>query len=281
MYEQIQKVLYYIEQNIESSFELESLARYAGYSKYHFCRIFKLYVGESVMDYIIRLRLERAQFLVIQKSSLIDLSLDVGYKTPNGFNKAFRKTFGISPSQYKKIKTDFLQKFRGKFMQTPKIVTLSEKYIVFTREKGEYDTSSKIAWQQLSNSLNDFGKKLINSKETISLDSKEAELFGICYDDPTVTKPENIRYDAAISWSKEKIDFLSKHGFETKKIEAGTYANTTYSGDSEANLESWFSLYSWCEENGYKFRDSPSFEKYEQTNRSESHIIEIYIPIHN
>ena len=108
MNEQIQKVLYFIENNLDVSLDLDDLARIAGYSKYHFSRNFKLTIGESIIDYITRLRLEKAQLKVIQKISIIDVALDVGYETPNGFNKAFKKTFGITPLKYKKIKKDFL-----------------------------------------------------------------------------------------------------------------------------------------------------------------------------
>ena len=47
-----------------------------------------------MMDYNTRLRLEKTQLKVIQKSSVIDVALDVRFETPNGFNKAFKKSLG-------------------------------------------------------------------------------------------------------------------------------------------------------------------------------------------
>lgn len=288
MNECIKKSLYYIETHLDEPFDLDDLAKIAGYSKYHFSRIFKLHVGESLTDYITRLRLEKVQVKVVQKSSIIDLALGVGYETPNGFNKAFKKSFGISPTEYKKIKRDFLQQYRGKLMEAPKIVILEEKEVVFTRETGNYNTSSKIAWNKLSKDLNKLGQKIQmregeNKAELIRFEINDAELFGICHDDPSVTQPQNIRYDACISWNKEKIDFLNQYGYETKGIEGGEYAMTTYYGSSDENLDSWYGLYGWCEENGYKFRDSPPFEKYvnmiENIDNPDKHITEIYIPI--
>lgn len=293
MNEHILNALYYIEENLDSSLDLDDIAKVAGYSKYHFCRIFKLNVGESMMEYITRLRLEKAQLKVIQKSSIIDIALDVGFETPNGFNKAFKKIFGMNPTEYKKIKSDFLQNFKGKLMQEPKIVTLENKFVVFTRENGEYNTSSKIAWERLTNALNGLGEKIKKSDATffqkikdgftINLDPKKGELLGICHDDPTVTQPQNIRYDASIAWSKKNIDFLKKYGYETKTIDGGKYAMTTHYGSADENLDSWLGLYSWCEQNGYKFKDMPPFEKYvnmiEQMNNPEAQITEIYIPI--
>lgn len=101
MNQQIQKVLYFIENNLDMQIgDLDDLARIAGYSKYHFSRCFKLNVGESVTDYIIRLRLEKSQFKIIQKVSVINVALDVGYETQMDLI-SIKKVFGISPTRYK------------------------------------------------------------------------------------------------------------------------------------------------------------------------------------
>ena len=110
--QQIQKVLYFIENNLNNQLDLDDLARIAGYSKYHFSRCFKLNVGESVIDYMTRLRLEKSQFKIIQNNSMINVALDIGYETPNGFNKAFKKIFGTTPTKYKKLKKDFLNQYK-------------------------------------------------------------------------------------------------------------------------------------------------------------------------
>ncbi len=281
MNEQIQKVLYFIEKNLDVALELDDLARIAGYSKYHFSRSFKLSTGESITDYVTRLRLEKAQLKVIQKTSIIDVALDVGYETPNGFNKAFKKTFGITPLKYKKIKKDFLDKFKGKLMQTPQEVQLEDKFVIFTRQTGDYHTSTEIAWDRLRNNLASF-EQISQNQECTNLNLQEAQLFGICHDDPTVTKPENIRYDACIYWDDESSKFLQKHNFETKKIDGGKYIMTKHFGNCEGNLDNWLALYNWCEQNNYKFRDLPPFEKYvnvlEVTN-PEDIITEMYIPV--
>jgi len=288
MNQQIKKVLYYIETNLQESFIIEDLAKVAGYSKFHFCRIFKLSVGESVMDYILRLRIEKSSFKLVQDNSIIDVAYDVGYQTPNGFNKAFKKLFGISPTQYKKIRNDFLDRFKMKIMRTPEIIQLEEKWVVFTRETGEYTKSSKIAWERLSQNLNKLETlipqdELLNMDQDIELDENKGEYLGICHDDPAITKPENIRYDAAIAWKKKDIEFLSKHGFESKIIQGGKYAMTQHLGDPEKNLDIWFALYKWCDDNGYKYRDVPAFEKYvnilDYENDPTKQVTQIYIPI--
>lgn len=53
----VYKVIYYIEQHYDDDLTLDELSRVAGFSKYHFHRIFKSLVGENLSDYIRRVRL--------------------------------------------------------------------------------------------------------------------------------------------------------------------------------------------------------------------------------
>ena len=287
MNRQIQKVLYYIETHLDESLDVRVLAKVAGYSQYHFCRIFKASVGESVISYATRLRLERASLQVaVHNKSIIEIALEAGYDTPNGFNKAFKKIFGMTPTEYKSRQIYLLQSYKDKIMHTPKIVNRDKTYVVFARETGGYEKSSEIAWKKLSKQLNDLGESLKNQADSINilinLDIKQGELLGICHDDPTVTAEENIRYDAAIAWDKKEIDFLHDKGLETKEIPGGKYATISYKGNYAKAMDSWIALYVWCEQNGCKFRDFPPFEKYLNTLDEvceDELLTEIYVPI--
>ncbi len=285
MNKQIQKVLYYIETHLEDDLDVEILAKVAGYSRYHFCRIFKASVGESVISYYTRLRVEIASLKVINcDKSIIEVALEAGYETPNGFNKAFKKIFGMTPTTYKSKQMYLLKNYKDNIMQTPKIVQRDEAYIVYERDIGEYTKSSQVAWEKLTKKLNDLSDTLKDQQECTDMkfDSKNRELLGICHDDPSTTAPENIRYDAAISWSKKEIDFLNEQGFETKKIPAGKYATVLYKGDWDKLIEGWTKIYIWCEQNGYQFRDFSPFEKYLNTLEEVSEdelLTEIYVPL--
>lgn len=285
MNQQIQKVLYHIETHLNESLDVEILAKIAGYSQYHFCRIFKANVGESVISYATRLKLEKASLQVtLHNKSIIEIALEAGYYTPNGFNKAFKKIFGATPTEYKSRQIYLLQIYKDKVMNTPKIVNRDKTYIVFSREIGEYEKSSEIAWARLGKQLNGLDEKLkYQANDTnITFDIKKGELLGICHDDPTVTAEENIRYDAAIAWNKKEIDFLHELGFETKEVASGKYATIIHKGNYTKSIDSWIALYVWCEQNGYKFRDFPPFEKYLNTPEEvceDELLTEIYVPI--
>lgn len=280
---QISKVLYYIETHLDDSLDVKTLAKIAGYSPYHFSRIFKMCVGESVISYASRLRLEKASFkMIIANKSIIEIALETGFETPNGFNKAFKKIFNMTPTEYKSRRTNLLQSYKDKMMQTPKIVERETTYVVYTREIGGYEKSSEIAWKRLSKQINDWGKSFKDESVDITLDPKEAEILGICHDNPSITEDENIRYDASLAWGKKEIDFLSTQGFDTKEIPDGKYAMVLYKGNYAKAINSWMALYAWCEENAYTFRDYPPFEKYlnlPQDVSEDELLTEIYLPI--
>ncbi len=280
---QISKVLYYIETHLDDSLDVKTLARVAGYSPYHFSRIFKMSVGESIISYVSRLRLERASFKVMSADkSIIEIAFDAGFETPNGFNKAFKKIFNMTPTEYKNRRINLIQSHKDKMMQTPKILERETAHVVYAREIGGYEKSSEIAWKKLSKQLNDWAKNFKDKSVNIKLDPKEAEMIGICHDDPSVTPEENIRYDASLAWGKKEIDFLNEQGFHTKEIPDGKYATVLYKGAYAKAIDSWMALYAWCEENGYTFRDYPPFEKYLNSleDVSEEELLtEIYVPI--
>lgn len=281
---QIQKVTYYIETNLDDEFQIEQLARIAGYSPFHFCRVFRLYVGESAISYAVRLKLERAaREMISAEKSVIEIALDAGYKTPTGFLKAFKQRFGMTPTDYKEDTKLQLDNYKGIKMNTPRIVTRGAVDVIFTREIGDYKKSSDIAWKKLSKQLNGLHEQFIKRppKSSMNISPGKGEAIGICHDDPKVTDHTNIRYDAAIAWDKEDVEELKNYGFETKTIAGGQYATVDYYGISNGE-NTWYGLYAWIEENGYKFRDEPPFEKYlngATETDLEKFEVEVYVPI--
>jgi len=281
---QIKKVAYYIETHLDDELDGEFLAKVAGYSQFHFCRIFKVNMGESVMSYTTRLRLERASAeLHYAKKSMIEVAMDAGYKTPTGFLKAFKTRFGTTPTNYKRSVKKLRRQYKDIEMETPEIVTREEAYVVFTRELGDYTKSSEIAWKRLGEKMNGLAKVFQERppKIEMNLGMGNGEAIGICHDDPQVTNKEKIRYDASLAWTKEEVGVLADYGFETKNIAGGKYAKVLYKGNKKAE-ESWYGLYAWIEEQGYEYRDEPAFEKYLNMpdEVEESNILtEIYVPL--
>ena len=92
----------YVQGHLDGDLSLDRLARVAHFSPCHFHRIFKAVVGEGVYEYVRRLRLESAAFVLkTTDRAIVQVALNAGYGTHEAFTRAFRQTFGVSPSQYR------------------------------------------------------------------------------------------------------------------------------------------------------------------------------------
>lgn len=122
----IQDSIDFIENNLKSDITLSELSTSAGYSKYHFSRIFKSLTGLSVMEYVNRRKLIHSSFEISKGAKVIDIALSYGFDTGTGFYKAFKKEFGCSP-------TDFIKKHIA--CKPYKINLLQEEHIMITHKK--------------------------------------------------------------------------------------------------------------------------------------------------
>src|SRR5690348_5485343 len=94
--------LLYIQTHLDQDLSLELLAERAGFSAYHFHRLFRAAIGEAVKEYIRRLRLERGAYrLKISYEPILHLALEAGFKTHESFTRAFERQFGVTPSAYR------------------------------------------------------------------------------------------------------------------------------------------------------------------------------------
>src|SRR5580693_3567572 len=94
----ISDVLAHVQAHLDEDLTPRRLARVACFSEHHFHRIFRAVVGESVMDHVRRLRLERAAFqLKTSRRSVGAVALDAGYGAQEAFTRIFQAYFGLAP----------------------------------------------------------------------------------------------------------------------------------------------------------------------------------------
>ena len=99
----IQKSLDYIEENLQTEISAAELAEAAGFSLFHYYRLFQQATGMPVMQYILRRRLLHGIYAMRQGGSKIDAALLYGFDTYAGFYKAFCREFGSTPSEFLKF----------------------------------------------------------------------------------------------------------------------------------------------------------------------------------
>ena len=104
----INKTEDYIEENLTEKITLDMLAKYLNISKYYYHHIFSKNSNETIKEFITRVKMERsAIYLVVNKSiSITNIALKYGYNDSSSYNKAFKKFFGVNPTQYRKARID-------------------------------------------------------------------------------------------------------------------------------------------------------------------------------
>ncbi len=86
----------------ESGISVEDVAKNAGFSIDYFNRIFLSHTGFTVTAYINYIRLKQAAYLLrTTDKSVLDIALEIGYDSHEGFTKAFKKKYGVAPSEYR------------------------------------------------------------------------------------------------------------------------------------------------------------------------------------
>lgn len=275
----LNKVLVFIQSNIDRKLSLQELSEVAGFSCFHFHRIFSAFVGESPGSYIRRLTLEKsARMLAYSDKSITDISFENGFETPSSYSRAFKKVFGVSPSEYKNtvpvvlksneeyqkvLKELVMQNFLG-------IKELEDMNVLYVRKTGNYEEAACQAWSVLmkycySNKIRMEGTKCI----------------GIGYDDPSITPENKLRYDACITCED---DIKVEGEISTQIIKGGKYAVFLHKGSYKNLNETYRAIFmEWVPSNGKQVANKPSFELYlnrdPRRTKPENLRTEIYIPI--
>jgi AraC family transcriptional regulator len=211
--QRILRVLLHIQRNLDRELSLDELAKVAHFSPFHFHRVFRGMVGESVMEYVRRLRLEQAALqLKHGRRQIVRIAFDAGYEAHESFTRAFRAMFGCSPSQYRRNRLGGLpdgaacsgslpsgEPTPASFFLSPtlsgdvamdvRIEQRTPTRVVFTRGTGPYAQAARVAWERLC----------AWADPLLGLIDADTQLIGICHDDPEVTPPDKVRYDAAVT----------------------------------------------------------------------------------
>ncbi len=267
----------YIQKHLDEKITTDTLAKVSGFSRFHCHRFFSAFTGESLMAYIHRLRLERAANKLISSDMRItDIALDAQYEALEAFSRSFKKHFGLSPREYRnttKRKIDAgaitITISQGEIMDV-KIENHTDIFVAYVRHTGPYIECAK-AWETLC-----------GNPKVASTFGPNSQFMGLCYDDPDVTAPEKIRYDACVTVQE---GFQPIDAIQVQKIEGGKFASVVHQGSYKKLHETYKWLFSqWLPNSNENPKDMPSLEVYlnDPTETPEEDLrTEIRIPLAN
>jgi len=252
--ERVNRAINFIGKHLDEELELDELCRIACFSKYHFHRLFTVYTGLPLRGYIKWLRLKRAahQLIVHKEETILNIALDAGFESHEAFSRAFKQVCGQSPSEFRRKANweSFENPPQPMHIKGEKIMTITIKELPSKRLAVMEHHGDPI---RLSDTLD----KLITwaKSQAIVLKPKPGEAFGFGYNDPREVKPEEFRFDLALSIPK---DFKLNDPVIERTLPTGRYAITTHKGSRDNIGDTIYSLYrDWLPESGEELGDLP------------------------
>lgn len=273
------RVFDYIDKHLGERLTVELLSQVANFSKHHFHRQFSEYAGISVSRYIQLMRLKRASYrLAFNKlEKVTDIALDACFENPESFSRAFKNTFGQTPSEFRK---------------SPAWEPWNERYQLPVRERGGSMEVKLVEFKETKvavlehrgspGSVNDSVGIFIEWRKASGLSPvKSSETFGIVYDNPDTTEPEQFRFDICGSVSEDVPD--NPQRVVSKVIPGGRCAVIRHLGSHDRIGDSAYYLYrDWLPESGEELRDFPLYFHYRNLlpETAEHELVtDIYLPL--
>ncbi len=273
-FEIINRVSVYINQHLFELLDTAILAQVAGLSPYHFRRIFREVTGENTGSYIQRLRLEYIAYkLIATEISLVRLLNQIQVYTLSSLSKAFRKHFGLSPSEYRRrfrLTEETRQTDKGSDLQF-RISRIRPLSIVCLKVGDAYTRMAKYF------SLWD---RLFSFAEDNRLMSASNQYVSLSLDEPAITSQEQCRFYLGITTDKT---IKTSGVFGTMEIRGGLYVIFRFKGNHKFLPAIYRDIYQyWLPDQGYRQREPLTFEIYLNTPRQvpvSELLTDIYIPI--
>ncbi len=261
----INLVIDYIEQHLQQKLDLDLLASVACFSPFHFHRIFKVETGETLNDFVRRLRLEKAAGTIIHSSklSMTEVAYMFGFSSSAVFSRAFRDFFGISPTEWSlhdlegyMMRQQALvahaaqrNKMDVSLLSEPRMESFKSQKIVYFRETGSYHDGTILkAWEALYDWAQE--RRLLSS---------DYMLYGIYYDDPYITPQQRCRYDACIVVPHD----FQESGSNTTLLPEGLFAVFAFYGLPADMTAFYDAIYKyWMPDSRYEPDDRAAMERY-------------------
>jgi AraC family transcriptional regulator len=223
--------------------DAKTLAQAAGFSPFHFSRVFTGMVGESPGEFLRRLRLERAAYRLQHGDRVTEAAFEAGYDSPEAFARAFRLAFGCAPSAFdgqtvtyclptsnglhyapdgtvpRFVPQNTINTFGDKKMTVKIEENIPDQRVIALRHTGAYDQIGAA-----------FGQLAARGFEVLGA-------IAIYYDDPETTPESELRSDACAIIPE---DFTpSDSDLRVVTVTGGRYAVHTYMGDYSGLGTAW------------------------------------------
>lgn len=285
--------LKFIDDHLEEQLSLDRISKASFYSSFHFHRIFKMIMKETVHEYLVRLKMEKSALLLLHKNlSIGEISRLVGYGSTAAFSRSFKKFHGVNASFFKEefAKKRAVQLIDSKNDQQR---TLHGRYICYMKEQLEWLTKNakvntdEIGQKQLAsithlgvNNLEETFERLLSwVGKNPQFFPKNPQVVRVFHESFKVTSPEKIRMSIC-AIASEKIKRSGE--ISPLAIKSGKHIIAHFEILPVEFEKAWIALFLWMKDMGYEKREGPPFEIYQNDFREhlkKKCLVDFYIPI--
>jgi AraC family transcriptional regulator len=272
----IDRAVWYIESHFAEDISLESVARNAALSRFHLTRAFALATGLSVMQYARLRRLSHAARLLAEgQDDVVAVAQAVGYQSHEGFTRAFRDCFGVTPQTVRRLgRIDTLDLLEPLLMNEsprdsipePRIAVRGPLLLAGLAQTHTQESSAGIPaqWQA-------FGPHI---GQVPGQTGKSA--YGVMYNGD---EHGNMDYLAGV----EVRDFGSlPAAFTRLRVPEQQFAIFAHPGHISTIRSTWHTIWSvWLPDSGFEPTDAPLIEFYPETfdPATGSGGLELWVPV--
>jgi len=171
-----------IENRISEKLTVENIANSVYFSKYHYQRLFREIVGDSVMEYVTKRKLTLAGKALLETSStILDIAMEYGYDSRDGFTRSFKAYMGVTPTEYRKYGLAAISQKTGKerltimySKTTDEIIRQLNDFIAKAKEAAAIARKNEVPeyiafWNAIADATDAFADKTKDVLEQISV----------------------------------------------------------------------------------------------------------------
>lgn len=296
----INKVCDYIDVNLKEDMTLTELANVAGFSQYHFHRIFAAMTGETLFSFIWRLRLERAAAQLCSQApvTVTDLAAEWGFSSHAVFSRMFKKRFGSTPSAFRSRNSGQTESYLSQLLRNSgrefpalsgytgdtrsgnkekrrqnmkadvKIESMDKIRVAYVRHIGPYEGDQELFENLYSRLFAWAGPRGVDSSTT----------YVLYHDDPQVTEEKNQRISVCVPIGKDVE--VSGEVCEME-IGGGDYAVGSFVIEEVKGYgDAWgYMCGEWLPSSGYQPADNAPFERYKGDCDKGPVSVDICVPV--
>ena len=310
--ERVNAVVDYIETHLNENLTLERLAEVAHFSPFHFHRVFRALVGETVSRFINRIRIERVATLLVQQPqrSITEIGVDSGFSNPSSLARAFREAFGMSATEWRRGGYQTYERKPGESYRdlmgnlglregfgiidsqvdpasgaavwrigcgelataTVTIEEIPDLEVAYVRHTGRYQGMGEVFAEMFN--------RLMMWAQPRGLVGPDAWILAVYHDNPSITEDDRLRVSACLGippGTPTSGDVGRMH------IAGGTYAIGHFELSEQDYAQAWFALAGgWLPDSGYEPDDRYPFERFfvgRPATSPDKEVVDICLPV--